>query len=91
MPERLRVRAAQDAEEDRKVRQLATSQHGPADWIQHAAMVVHRWDGERVEAMAAALHCSAQPVDPRGVACIASTPRGSTGWAISPASDDPVA
>jgi transposase len=58
----LRARAAQDAQEERLVRKLAASRHGPADWIQHAAMVVRSWDGERVEAIAAALDYSAQTV-----------------------------
>lgn len=62
MPKILRARAAQDAQEERFVRKIAASRHGPADWIQHAAMVARSWDGERVEAIAAALHCSAQTV-----------------------------
>jgi transposase len=62
MPKILRARAAQDAQEERCVRKLAASRHGPADWIQHAAMIARSWDGERVEAIAAALHCSAQTV-----------------------------
>jgi transposase len=44
------------------VRKLAASRHGPADWILHAQMVVHSWDGERVEAIAKDLHCSPQTV-----------------------------
>src|SRR5262249_5013452 len=62
MPRILRARAAKDAQEERFVRRLAASRHGPADWIQHAAMVVRSWDGERVEAIAETLHCSAQTV-----------------------------
>lgn len=62
MPKVLRARAAQDEREERQVRKLAASRHGPADWILHARMVAHSWDGERVEAIAAALHCSAQTV-----------------------------
>ncbi len=62
MPKTLRARAAQDEQEERYVRKVAASRHGPADWIQHATMVVRSWDGERVEAIAQALHCSAQTV-----------------------------
>lgn len=58
MPKILRARPAQDEQEARFVRKLAASRHGPADWIQHAKMVVHSWEGARVEAVAADLHCS---------------------------------
>ena len=36
MPKLLRARAAQDEKEERWVRKLASSRHGPADWILHA-------------------------------------------------------
>jgi transposase len=62
MPKILRVRAAQDEQEEKQVRKLAGSRHGPADWILHAPMVARSWDGERVEAMAQVLHCSPQTV-----------------------------
>src|SRR5262249_20660260 len=62
MPKILRARGAQDAQEERLGRKLAASRHGPADWIQHAAMVARSWEGERVEAIAEALQCSAQTV-----------------------------
>jgi transposase len=62
MPKILRVRAPQDEKEERWVRKLAGSRHGPADWIAHARMVTESWDGERVEAIAKALHCSPQTV-----------------------------
>src|SRR5713101_9389768 len=62
MPKILRVRAPQDEKEEKQVRKLATSRHGPADWILHARMVAHSWDGQRVEAIAQALHCSPQTV-----------------------------
>lgn len=58
MPKILRVRAAHDEKEEKQVRKLAGSRHGPADWILHARMVARSWDGERVEAIALALHCS---------------------------------
>src|SRR5512142_1074841 len=62
MPKILRVRAAHDEREEKQVRKLAGSRHGPADWILHARMVVRSWDGERVEAMAKELQCSPQTV-----------------------------
>lgn len=62
MPKILRVQAAQDEKEERWVRKLAGSRHGPADWILHARMVVRSWDGERVEAIAQELKCSALTV-----------------------------
>ena len=62
MPKILRVRAAQDDIEDMLVRKLATSRHGPADWILHAQIVARSWDGERVEAIAQQLHCNPQTV-----------------------------
>jgi transposase len=62
MPKILRVRAAQDEKEEKQVRKLAGSRHGPADWILHARMVARSWDGARVEAIAKELHCSPQTV-----------------------------
>ncbi len=58
MPKILRVRAAHDDKEEKQVRKLAASRHGPADWILHARMVARSWDGERVEAIARELGCS---------------------------------
>jgi transposase len=62
MPKILRARAAQDKQEERQVRKLAASRHGPADWITHARMVARSWDGERVEAIAKERQCSPQTV-----------------------------
>ena len=62
MPKILRARAAQDEKEERWVRKLAASRHGPADWILHARMVAKSWDGQRVEAIARGLDCSPQTV-----------------------------
>ena len=62
MPKILRARPARDEQEARSVRKLATSRHGPADWIVHAKMVVSSWEGWRVEAIATELHCSALTV-----------------------------
>jgi transposase len=62
MPKILQVRAAQDEKEERWVRKLAVSRHGPADWIVHARIVARSWDGGRVEAIAKELGCSPQMV-----------------------------
>jgi transposase len=62
MPKILQVRAAQDKTEERWVRKLAASRHGPADWILHARMVARSWDGERVKAIAKEVGCSALTV-----------------------------
>jgi hypothetical protein len=67
MPKILRVRAAQDEKEERWVRKLAVSRHGPADWIVHARIVARSWD-------AALRRCAA--------AYIALMPRGSKDWEI---------
>src|SRR6266699_951248 len=62
MPKMLRVREPQDEQEEKQVRKLAGSRHGPADWILHACMVARSWDGERVEAIAKELQCNPQTV-----------------------------
>ncbi len=62
MPKILRVRAPQDEKEEKQVRKLAGSRHGPADWILHARIVARSWDGERVEAIAKELQCDPQTV-----------------------------
>ena len=82
MPKILRARAAQDEQEERQVRRLAASRHGPADWIIHARMVARSWDGERVEAITKELQCSAQTVrrrlhhfDAEGIEGLGDRPR----------------
>jgi len=62
MPIILRVRAAQDAEEEVKVRQLATSRHGPADWKKRAQVVVSSWEGGQVGDIAQQVGCHPQTV-----------------------------
>ena len=62
MPKNLRARAAHDEKEERWVRKMAGSRHGPADWIVHAKIVARSWDGERVEEIAQELDCSPQTV-----------------------------
>ena len=82
MPKILRARPARDEQEARSVHKLAASRHGPADWIQHARMVVSSWEGWRVEAIATELHCSSLTVrrrlhrfDAEGFEGLGSRPR----------------
>ena len=65
MPKLLHARAPADAEEERKVRKLAGSRHGPADWVMRARMIVASWDGARTSAIAAQLGCHMQTVRER--------------------------
>jgi transposase len=62
VPKLLHARAPADAEEERKVRTLAGSRHGPADWVMRARMIVASWDGERTGTIAARLGCHMQTV-----------------------------
>ena len=62
MPKILRARAAQDEKEERQIRKLATSRHGPADWIVRARMILLSWEGFQVDAIAAELQCCAKTV-----------------------------
>jgi transposase len=62
MPKILRARVAQDEKEERQLRKLATSRHGPADWIVRARLVVYSWEGMRVDAIAAEVQCCAKTV-----------------------------
>jgi transposase len=82
MPKILRASVAQDEQEERQIRKLAASRHGPADWIIHALMVVLSWEGKRVETIAKALQCSAQTVrrrlhrfDAEGIEGLGDRPR----------------
>jgi transposase len=82
MPKILRARAAQDEQEERQVRKLAASRHGPADWILHARMIALSWDGKLVETIAKELDCSAQTVrrrlhrfDTEGIEGLGDRPR----------------
>ncbi len=62
MPKILRARQPFDEKEEHQVRRLARSRHEPADWILRARIVTRSWDGQRVDAIASGLHCSAQTV-----------------------------
>jgi len=65
MPKLLAARPPTDPEEERRVRQLATSRHAPGAWITRATMIALSWDGRRTAAIAAALGCHPQTVRER--------------------------
>jgi transposase len=81
MPTLLYARPPLDALEERHVRKLAHSTHAPADWVVHAKMIVHSWDGWRTSAIAPALGCHMQTVRERVHAFNA---RGVDGLGIKP-------
>ena len=62
MPKQVKARAAQDPQEERKVRKLAGSHHAPADWKVHAQMVLLSWAGNTPNEIAAELDCHPQTV-----------------------------
>jgi hypothetical protein len=65
MPTHLTARPPVDATEERRVRKLTHSVHAPADWIFHAKIVVHSWDGLRTRQSAEALGGHPQTVRER--------------------------
>jgi len=65
MPKHLTARPPLDATEEQHVRKLAHSVHAPADWIFHAKIVAHSWDGLRTNQIAEALRCHPQTVRER--------------------------
>ncbi|MGO8949384.1 MAG: helix-turn-helix domain-containing protein [Ktedonobacterales bacterium] len=65
MPKQLTARPPQDATEERNVRKLSHSMHAPADWIFHAKIVAHSWDGLRTRQIAEVLGCHPQTVRER--------------------------
>jgi DNA-binding NarL/FixJ family response regulator len=62
MPKYIHARAAADAGEERGVRKLASSRHGPADVIRRAQMVVASWEGKTTQVIARDLACHPQTV-----------------------------
>ncbi len=62
MPKHMKARAAQDTQEERKVRKQAGSHHAPADWKFHAQMVLLSWAGKMPNEIAAELDCHPQTV-----------------------------
>jgi transposase len=94
MPKSLHVRAAHDEKEEKQVRKLAASRHGPADWILHARIVARSWDGERVEAIAKELQCNPQTVrrrlhrfDTEGIEGLGDRPKPGRPRRLTPAND----
>jgi transposase len=83
MPKHLTARPPLDTLEERQVRKLAHSVHAPADWIAHAQMIVHSWDGQRTQQIATALHCHPQTVRER---LHAFNERGLDGLGMQPGS-----
>jgi len=65
MPKLLFAHPSRDAEEERRIRKLASSRHAPADWIRRAKMIVLSWQGLRTTAIASHLHCHPQTVRER--------------------------
>ncbi|HZC76170.1 MAG TPA: helix-turn-helix domain-containing protein [Ktedonobacterales bacterium] len=47
------------------MRKLAHSSHAPADWILHAKMIAHSWDGQRTRQIAQTLGCHPETVRER--------------------------
>ncbi|MGZ3584615.1 MAG: helix-turn-helix domain-containing protein [Ktedonobacterales bacterium] len=83
MPKHLSARPPLDAREAQQVRKLAHSVHAPADWIVHAKLVAHSWDGLRTRQIATVLHCHPQTVRER---LHAFNARGLDGLGIKPGS-----
>jgi transposase len=81
MPKLLAAHPPRDAVEERQVRRLARSQHAPADWVQHARMIVRSWDGLRTGIIAEELGCHPQTVRERFQAFSA---RGLDGLGMQP-------
>ena len=83
MPKHLAARPPLDTGEERHVRKLAHSSHAPADWIVHAKMIVHSWDGLRTRQIAEGLGCHPETVRER---LHAFTDRGLDGLGMRPGS-----
>jgi transposase len=65
MPKQLAARPPLDEAEARQVHKLAQSVHAPADWIFHAKLVIHSWQGLRTRQIAEELDCNPQTVRER--------------------------
>jgi transposase len=83
MPKHLAVRSPLDTLEERHVRKLIHSTHAPADWIMHAKIVAHSWDGLRTRQIAEELGCNPQTVRER---LHAFNERGLEGLGMKPGS-----
>jgi transposase len=65
MPRYIQARPAENEAEEREVRKLAGSRHGPADVIRRAQMVVGSWAGKTTHDIAHELDCHPQTVRER--------------------------
>jgi len=65
MPRYIQARPAEGEEEERHIRKLAGSRHGPADVIRRAQMVVGSWAGKTTHEIAHELECHPQTVRER--------------------------
>ena len=83
MPKHLTARPPLDAGEERQVRKLAHSAHAPADWVFHAQIIAHSWDGRRTRQIADELGCHPQTVRER---LRAFNERGLDGLGMKPGS-----
>lgn len=83
MPKILTARLPLDATEEHQVRKLAHSIHAPADWVLHATIVAHSWDGQQTRQIAEAVHCHPQTVRER---LHAFNTRGLDGLGMQPGS-----
>jgi transposase len=83
MPKHLTARPPLDAIEERQVRKLTQSVHAPADWIFHAKIVAHSWDGLRTRQIAEVLGCNPQTIRER---VQAFNERGVEGLGMKPGS-----
>src|SRR5262249_2073801 len=86
MPTLLYARPPLDEREERQVHKLAHSAHAPADWVWHARMIVHSWEGWRTSAIATDLGCHLQTVRER---LHAFTEGGHGGLGIKPGGGRP--
>jgi transposase len=86
MPKHLAARPPLDAAEAHQVRKLAHSVHAPADWINHAKMIVSSWDGQRTAQISADMGCHPQTVRDR---LHAFNERGLEGLGMQPGSGRP--
>jgi transposase len=83
MPTHVTARPPLHPQEEHQVRKLTRSAHAPADWILHAKIVAHSWDGRRTRQIAAELGCHPQTVRER---LHAFNERGFDGLGMKPGS-----
>lgn len=83
MPKHLTTRPPLDALEERQLRKFAHSAHAPTDWVFHAKIIAHSWDGRRTRQIADELGCHPQTVRER---LRAFNERGLDGLGMKPGS-----